>query len=248
MNFRLEICVDSFESAMNAQLAGAHRVELCDNLAEGGTTPSAGMIHCVRDNLKTGLHVIIRPRGGDFLYSPQEFEIMLKDIELCREAGADGVVSGILKPDGTIDVERMKYLAESAAPMSVTFHRAFDLCSDPFKGLEDIILTGAGRILTSGQKGLAMEGADLLKRLVRLAGERIIIMPGSGLDESNIKDIAEITGAKEFHLTGRKVTDSRMVFRREGIPMGGFAGIPQYSRKVADTEKIMKIIKILKMV
>lgn len=248
MNFKLEICVDSFESAMNAQLAGADRIELCDNLAEGGTTPSAGMIHCVRDNLKAGLHVIIRPRGGDFLYSPQEFEIMLKDIELCRKAGADGVVTGVLKPDGTIDVERMKYLSEAAAPMAVTFHRAFDLCSDPFKGLEDIILTGAARILTSGQKNLAMEGSDLIKSLVSTAGERIIIMPGSGLDESNIKKIAEITGANEFHLTARKITGSRMIFKREGIPMGGFAGIEEYSRKVADTDKIIQIINILKMV
>jgi len=248
MKFKLEICVDSLESAMNAQAAGADRIELCDNLAEGGTTPSYGMIISARKNLSIGLHVIIRPRGGDFLYSPQEFEIMLKDIEICRESEVDGVVTGLLNADGTIDVERTKYLAESATPMAVTFHRAFDLCSDPAKGMEDIILTGATRILTSGQMNFAMEGAELISRLVRMAGERIIIMPGSGLDESNIASIAELTGAKEFHLTGRNSVDSKMIFRREGIPMGGFPDIPAYSRKVADTEKIMKIINILKMV
>jgi copper homeostasis protein len=248
MNFKLEICVDSMESAMNAQAAGSDRVELCDNLAEGGTTPSMGMIISARKNLSIGLHVIIRPRGGDFLYSPQEFEIMLKDIEICRESGVDGVVAGLLNPDGTVDLERTKYLAELAAPMAVTFHRAFDLCSDPVKGMEDIILTGATRILTSGQKNFATEGAELLSLLIRMAGERIIIMPGSGLDESNIAMIAEKTGAKEFHLTGRKSVDSKMIFRREGIPMGGFPDIPGYSRKLADTEKIMKIINILKTV
>lgn len=248
MSFKLEICVDSIESALNAQAAGANRVELCDNLTEGGTTPSTGMIIAARKNLSISLHVIIRPRGGDFLYTPQEFEIMLKDIEICRESGVNGIVTGLLNADGTIDVERTKYIVEAAAPMTVTFHRAFDLCSDPVKGLEDIILTGATRILTSGQKNFAMEGAELISRLVRMAGERIIIMPGSGLDDLNIATIAEITKAKEFHLTGRKAVDSKMIFRREGIQMGGFADIPAYTRKVADTEKIMKIINILKMV
>ena len=248
MDFKLEICVDSIESAINAQSAGADRVELCDNLAEGGTTPSFGMIISARKNLSIGLHVIIRPRGGDFLYSDREFEIMIKDIEICRQSGVDGVVTGLLKADGTVDVERTKYLVESAAPMVVTFHRAFDLCSDPEKGLEDIILTGASRILTSGQKNLVPEGAELISRLVRMAGDRIIIMPGSGLDDSNIAEMARVTVAKEFHLTGRKVVESKMQFRKEGIPMGGFPDIPEFSRKVADPEKIWKIIKILKMV
>ena len=248
MNFKLEICVDSLESAMNAQSAGADRIELCDNLAEGGTTPSYGTIAAAIVNLNIGVHVLIRPRGGDFLYSRQEFEIMLSDIAICKKLAADGIVTGLLNADGTIDVERTKYLVEAAAPMNVTFHRAFDLCSDPVKGLEDVIMTGAARILTSGQKGFAFEGTELINRLVNMAGERIVIMPGSGLDESNIAMIAELTGAKEFHLTGRKSVESKMIFRREGIPMGGFPEISGYTRKVADTEKIMKIINILKMV
>lgn len=248
MKFKLEICVDNLESAINAQSAGADRIELCDNLAEGGTTPSYGTIACAIENLNIGVHVLIRPRGGDFLYSRQEFDIMLEDIEICKELVADGIVTGLLKADGTVDIDRTKYLVEAAAPMAVTFHRAFDLCSDPVKGLEHIIKTGANRILTSGQKNFAVEGAELISRLVRIAGERIIIMPGSGLDDLNIAMIAELTGAKEFHLSGRSSVDSKMIFRREGIPMGGFPEISGYTRKVADTEKIMKIINILKMV
>lgn len=247
MNFKLEICVDNVQSAIDAQNAGADRVELCDNLAEGGTTPSYGTILTARKNLNIKLHVIIRPRGGDFLYTPQEYEIMLRDIEMCGELGADGIVLGILNADGTIDTERTIGLVKAASPMDVTFHRAFDMCSDPVKGLEDIILTGATRILTSGQKRSVPQGVELIRKLVSQAGERIIIMPGSGLDESNIA-MAVATGAMEFHLTGRKVVESSMIFRRDGIPMGGVPDIPEFSRKVADPEKIRKIINILNMI
>jgi len=157
MDFKLEICVDSIESAINAQVAGAHRIELCDNLPEGGTTPSFGMIASVRANLSIGIHVIIRPRGGDFLYSDTEFDIMRRDIEMCGEAGVEGVVIGILRTNGSVDTERTSKLVELAQPMSVTFHRAFDLCSDPFSGLQEIIETGASRVLTSGQKNTVPE-------------------------------------------------------------------------------------------
>jgi len=248
MIFKLEICVDSVESAINVQIAGADRVELCDNLVEGGTTPSYGTILSARNNLNIGLHVIMRPRGSDFLYSDQEFDIMRRDIEVCGEAGVDGIVIGILLADGTIDIERTSRLIEYAHPMSVTFHRAFDMCKDPFKGLEDIISSGASRILTSGQKDNAADGADLLARLVTLAGERIIIMPGGGIDESNVEMIARISGAKEFHLTGRSIVESDMVFRKPDISMGGIPGIPEFSRKVASQQRIKKIIEILKMI
>jgi copper homeostasis protein len=248
MDFKLEICVDSIESAINAQDAGADRIELCGNLSEGGITPSFGMTGSVRSNLSIGLHVIIRPRGGDFLYSDAEFDIMRRDIEMCGEAGVDGVALGILRADGSIDKERTSKLTELAHPMSVTFHRAYDLCSDPFIGLQDVIETGASRLLTSGQKNLAEEGTELIKELVRQAGDRIIIMPGSGLSDLNIGEIAKRTGAREFHLSGRKTVDSRMTFRRETIKMGYIPGMPEYSGKVADTEKIKNIIKILKMI
>lgn len=248
MNFKLEICVDSVESAVIAQTAGADLIELCDNLYEGGTTPSFGTIASARDNLSIQLHVLIRPRGGDFLYSDSEFDIMRRDIDLCGEAGVDGIVTGILRSDGSIDIERTQKLIELAHPMSVTFHRAFDLCSDPVRAIEDIISTGASRLLTSGQKNKAVEGKELISKLVRLAGRRIIVMPGGGLDESNIADMAQETGACEFHLTGRTIIDSGMVYRRDGISMGGLTNIPEFSRKVADQKKIINIISILKMI
>jgi copper homeostasis protein len=248
MNFKLEICADTVGSALTAQAAGADRIELCNNLPEGGTTPGYGTISAARSRLDIGLHVIIRPRGGDFLYTALDFEVMKKDIEICRQIGADGIVTGILKKDGTVDVERSAILVELARPMTVTFHRAFDMCADPFKGLEDVIATGAARLLTSGQRDKAEQGAELIGKLCDQAAGRIIIMPGSGINESNIEMMARVTGAKEFHLTGRKEVDSEMNFRKECISMGGSERISEFSRMVADGEKIKRIINILKMI
>ena len=248
MKFKLEICVDSLESAITAQTAGADRIELCSNLYEGGTTPSHGMILSVRNNLTIDVNVLIRPRGSDFLYSDPEFDIMRRDIDTCGEAGANGVVLGILLADGNIDVERTSKLIEFARPMKVTFHRAFDLCHDPGKGLEDIILSGADRILTSGQQNDAFSGSELITRLIGRAADRIIIMPGGGITESNILLIARNTGAKEFHLTGRKIINSEMVYHKPGISMGGIPGFEEYSRKTADLKKISNIINILNLV
>jgi copper homeostasis protein len=247
MNFSLEICVDNVESAIVAQNAGADRVELCNNLPEGGTTPGIGTISFARNNLNIGLHVIIRPRGGDFLYTNLEYEIMRKEIDICRECGIDGIVVGILDPEGRIDVERTAKLIELARPMSATFHRAFDMCNDPVKGLEDVIATGADRLLTSGQKKSAEEGIELISHLFMLAHNRVIIMPGSGINESNIRFIAESTGAREFHLTARKIADSEMIFRRRDISMGGIPDIPEFSRKVTDPDMIRSIINNLKL-
>jgi copper homeostasis protein len=248
MKFKLEICSGSVESAVNAQFAGADRVELCSNLYEGGTTPSFGMIASARENLTIGLHVIIRPRGGDFLYSDQEYDIMRRDIELCGENGIDGIVIGILRADGTIDTERTAKLVELAYPMSVTFHRAFDLCADPLRGLEDIISSGATRLLTSGQKNTVPDGVALIHELVYKAGSRIIIIPGGGLNESNIAEMAKVTGAGEFHLTAARIEESDMIFRRTDILMGGMSGIPEFSTKIADPRKIKNIINILNMI
>jgi copper homeostasis protein len=248
MNFSLEICVDNVESAIEAQNAGADRIELCNNLMEGGTTPGLGTICSAKNKLTIGLHVIIRPRGGDFLYSDLDFDIMRRDIESSGEYGADGVVLGMLLPDGTIDIDRTAKLIELARPMSVTFHRAYDMCKDPFKGLEDVIATGADRLLTSGQKNIVEEGVELINQLIKQARKRIIIMPGSGINSSNITHIAVATGAKEFHLTGRKVIDSEMIYRKENISMGGTSGTPEFSRKVADPDMIRSIISNLKMI
>ena len=246
MNYKLEICVDSIESALNAQLAGADRIELCDNLIEGGTTPSYGTIISARSNLNIMLHVIIRPIGGDFLYTDTEYDVMRRDIEVCGESGADGIVTGILTADGKIDIDRTASLVEFARPMSVTFHRAFDMCADPVKGLESIIQSGADRLLTSGQKKTAIEGSDLINKLIKQAQGRIIIMPGSGIDDHNIASIAKATGASEYHLTGRKTIQSRMEFRKKEITMSGYPGYDEFSGKVTDTDKIRRIIDVLR--
>jgi copper homeostasis protein len=244
--FVLEICVDSVESATIAEAAGAGRIELCSSLTEGGVTPSAGLIEAVRSNISIDLNVIIRPRGGDFLYSDNEFSVMRRDIERAGEAGADGIVTGILNRDGSVDTDRIALLVEYAAPMKVTFHRAFDMCRDHFRALEEIIATGATSILTSGQARTAIEGAKVIKGLIASAGERIKIMPGGGIDEYNIALLASTTGAGEYHLSGRRQTESSMTFRRKGIYMGDPRLQSEYSLKSADAETIRSIIMILK--
>ena len=245
MNFKLEVCVDSLESAINAQEGGAHRIELCNSLFEGGTTPSSGTIISVRNNLSIDLHVIIRPRGGDFLYTDPEYDIMRRDIEICGEYGVNGIVIGILMEDGEIDVERTAKLIDLAKPMTATFHRAFDMCADPLRGLQDVISTGASRLLTAGHTNSAFEGMELIRRLIKKSGKKIIVMPGSGINETNIQKIAGNTGAKEFHLSGKKAVESGMIFRRDEINIGY---TPGYSKQITDIQKIKNIVDILKMI
>lgn len=246
MSFLVEICVDSVESATIAEAAGAGRVELCSALSEGGVTPSAGLIESVRRNVGIKLHVLIRPRGGDFLYSDNDFSVMRRDIDLAGEYGADGIVTGLLNTDGTVDLERTALLTEYASPMNVTFHRAFDMCRDPKKALEDIISAGVTRILTSGQAKTAIEGALLIKNLCDESAGRISIMPGGGIDEYNVALLAATTGAREYHLSGRRQRESRMTFRRKGIFMGDPRLQSEYILKSADAERIRSIIMILK--
>lgn len=245
MSFLVEICVDSLESATIAEAAGAGRIELCSALSEGGVTPSAGLIEAVRNNISIDVYVIIRPRGGDFLYSDHDFSVMRRDIERAGEAGAEGIVTGILNRDGTVDVERTALLAEYAAPMQVTFHRAFDLCREPKKALEDIISAGASRILTSGQARTAIEGAPVIKDLIAAAGGRVTIMPGGGISEYNVALLATATGAREYHLSGRRQADSMMTFRRKGIYLGDARLQAEYSGKIADADRIRSVIMIL---
>jgi copper homeostasis protein len=248
MEFKLEICVDNIESAIAVQNAGAHRIELCSNLAEGGTTPGYGTITSARNNLNIGLNVMIRPRGGDFLYTDIEYDVMRRDIEICGESGVDGVVLGILRAGGDIDLERTARLIEFAQPMSTTFHRAFDMCNDPLRGLEDIIAAGAARLLTSGHMNKAQDGAELIGKLIKASAGRIIIMPGSGINDSNIGEIARMTGAREFHLTARKIIESEMIYRKQNISMGGLLSIPEFARKAADPELIRSIINVLNLI
>ena len=234
------------ESAITAESAGAGRLELCSALSEGGVTPSAGLIESVRRNTGIGLHVLIRPRSGDFLYTDSEFSVMRRDIDTAGEYGADGIVTGLLFSDGTIDTERTALLVEYAAPMSVTFHRAFDMSRDPAKAMEDIISTGAARILTSGQARTAIEGAGVIRSLVSAAGSRITIMPGGGINEYNIALLATTTTAREYHLSGRRQYESRMTFRRKNIYMGDPRLQTEYILRNADTERIRSVIMILK--
>lgn len=199
MDFLLEIIGFNIESCVSAQANGADRIELCDSPPEGGTTPSYAFIKEARKKLHIPLYVMIRPRGGNFLYSDEEYSMMRQDIIQCKKAGCDGVVFGILNPDGSVNKEQCTRLVEAAYPMGVTFHRAFDRVNDPEKALKDVMAAGCERILTSGLRPKVEEGLDMITKLVQLAVDDIIIMPGSGVNSSNIRKIIESTGVREIH-------------------------------------------------
>lgn len=243
-DFKIEICTNSVESVRAALQAGADRIELCAGMPEGGTTPSYGKISLVRELMTSGMHVIIRPRGGDFLYKEQECEVMLRDIEMARRVGVDGIVIGCLTAEGEVDEEKMRLLMDAAGDMSVTFHRAFDMCKDPFRALEAIERLGCERILTSGQKGSAEEGIPLLKKLVEQANQ-VIVMPGCGVNAANILKIAAETGASEFHLSARISVESDMLYRNPQVSMGGTVQVAEYGRDVTSPDKVREAIQAL---
>ena len=246
-DFKIEICANSVASCIEAQKGGAYRVELCAAIPEGGTTPSYGDMVLARELLSIKLNVIIRPRGGDFLYSDLEQKIMLKDIEIARSLGVDGIVIGCLTPQGDVDMVRNRELIEAAGEMSVTFHRAFDMCRDPFESLEKIIELGCSHLLTSGQQPKAEQGIPLIKRLVEQADNRIVIMPGSGITEQNISKIVSETGVRELHLSARSAVESAMQFRNPAVSMGGVnITINEYEQLVTDAEKVRKTIARLR--
>lgn len=210
--YQLEVIAFTLSSCSRIQQAGAHRIELCDNPGEGGTTPSYGFIKQARAVTGIELYVMIRPRGGDFLYTEEEFELMQQDVLLCKQLGCDGVVTGLLLPDGTVDDRRTARLVELAYPMGVTFHRAFDRTRNAEEALEAIIKTGCERILTSGLHPDVNSGAENLAKLVKTADDRIIIMPGSGVRSSNLQQLAQQTGAHQFHTSARAVKSSAMMY------------------------------------
>jgi copper homeostasis protein len=212
MSYELEIIGFDIASCSTAQTMGATRIELCANPSEGGTTPSHGMIEQAKKACSIPVFPIIRPRGGDFLYTKEEFEAMKTDIKTCLSIGCEGVVIGMLLPDGSVDVERTQELVTAAGKMEVTFHRAFDRVSDPFKSLENIIAIGCKRILTSGLYQTALEGKEILKQLVEKAEDRIKIMPGSGVRSNNVVQVAAATGAKAFHSSARTSIISNMLY------------------------------------
>ena len=242
--YRFEICANSVASCIAAQEGGADRVELCAGIPEGGTTPSYGMIRSARASINIGLNVIIRPRGGDFLYSEEEIQEMIYDIHAAKKLGADGLVFGCLTPEGEVDIPVMKRLMEAAGSTPVTFHRAFDHTRDPFKALEDIISLGCVRILTSGCQPTAYEGAPVIARLIIAADDRIIIMPGCGITEYNIREISGMTNAKEYHFSAREAVESGMVFRNPEVVMGSekdpYGYMVTSARRTAETISRLK--------
>jgi copper homeostasis protein len=237
-----EICVDSVAGVRAAKAAGAHRVELCADLLEGGLTPSRGMIRQACAVSGIGVHVIIRPRGGDFLYDDDEYAVMLGDIETAKTEGANGVVIGLLTADGEIDVTRTRELIAEARPLSVTFHRAFDMTRDPFASLETLIRLGVDRILTSGQEASVLEGLPLVTELVRRAGDRVIIMPGAGITPRNAARIIAEAKPREIHFAALEPEAGGMRFRRHHVFMGGELRAPEYDRLGTSAEIIRSVM------
>lgn len=243
-NITLEICLESVDSVIAADRGGAQRVELCANLLEGGTTPSAGMIRAARENARIAINVMIRPRGGDFLYTGAEFASMQHDIREAKELGADGIVLGLLRADGTVDVERTRQLVDLAKPLPVTFHRALDVSRNLLEALEEVISTGAARVLTSGGEPSVVDGALMVAKMVQAAKDRIIVMPGCGIRPDNVLSILETTGAREVHVALEEETQSGMQFRKAEIPMGGVEG-REYVRFVTPEAAVRSVVEIL---
>ena len=242
---RLEVCANSVASALAAQEGGAIRVELCENLNDGGTTPSHGQIALARKLLAIKLYVLIRPRGGDFLYSATEFEVMKADIRHCIETGCDGIVIGILNADGTVDKPRSSELVKMAKEkgLGVTFHRAIDMCLDMPQAMEDIIEIGCERILTSGGKSTAVEGVSVIAHLIEQAKGRITIMPGAGVNENTVADIVHYTGAIEIHSSARSDVKSKMAYCNDHILMG-YGEADEYSFSQTNPERVKNIIRL----
>ncbi|NDF97648.1 MAG: copper homeostasis protein CutC [Chitinophagia bacterium] len=241
-DYLVEIATTDYETTRMAVEGGAHRIELCASLSEGGVTPSYGTIRQCRESFSVPLYPIIRPRGGDFLYSDQEFAIMQQDIFACKALQCDGVVIGLLQADGRIDQVRTAKLVELAYPMGVTFHRAFDRCLDPEQALEQLIAIGCERVLTSGQQPTAPEGAALIARMQQLASGRIVIMPGSGVRPENVVSLAKQTGCMEFHSSLRALASSKMQFVHPAFANSA----ESYQNPAIDSQKVAQFINALK--
>ncbi|MXQ92692.1 hypothetical protein E5288_WYG004351 [Bos mutus] len=245
--FLMEVCVDSVESAVNAERGGAGRIELCSGLLEGGTTPSMGVLQVVKQYVQIPVFVMIRPRGGDFLYSDREVEVMKADIRLAKLYGADGLVFGALTEDGHIDKELCMSLVEICSKFkSVLFISAFDMVHDPVAALETLLTLGFERVLTSGCDSSALEGLPLIKRLIDQAKGRIVVMPGGGITDRNLQRILEGSGATEFHCSARSARDSGMKFRNSSVAMGASLSNSEYSLKVTDVTQVRTLNAIAK--
>ena len=242
----IEICVEGIDGLLAAQAAGADRVELCASLVEGGITPSLGTVRAALERATIPFHVIVRPRGGDFLYGEAEYRSMLADVSALRDLGVAGVVVGCLNADGSIDEERMGELVRAAGPLNVTCHRAFDMTRDPTEALEALVRCKVGRVLTSGQRDTALEGADLLAELVRQAGNRIIILGCGALGPENIAKVLEKTGLTEMHFAALSDVPSAMAYRNPQVGMGGTDLDREYRTTVTDQALVAATIAAVK--
>ena len=240
----VEVCVDSVASAIAAERGGAARVELCSGLIEGGITPSSGLIEVTRAAVSLPIHVMIRPRGGDFCYENDEFEIMQRDIVVAKQLGANGVVLGILDLHGHVDVARTRQLADLARPLAVTFHRAFDMTADLFGGLNDVCRAGVDRVLTSGGEATSLQGQETIAQLVKESSDRVVVMPGSGIKPENARSLVARTGVKEIHVGLRSALPSPMQHRNSRVSMGSVEG-REYQRFVVLEEQVRRLCNAL---
>lgn len=243
-DYILECCVDSVESAIKAEKGGANRLELCSALVIGGLSPSKVLFEKVKENVNIKIHVLLRPRYGDFCYTEHEHEIIKNEIRMFRKLGADGVVIGSLRPNGSLNIEQMKELIEEANGMSITLHRAFDMCKNPIETLEEAKKLGIHTILTSGQKNSCIDGADLLKELVIKSDHEVDILIGAGVDASVIEKLYEKTGATSYHMSGKITLDSEMQYRKEDVSMG-VASMNEYQIWRTSLEKVKAAKEVL---
>lgn len=243
MSYILEISVDSVKSALAAQEAGAKRIELCANGIIGGTSPGEALYKQVKAHTDLEVRVLLRPRFGDFCYDQYEFEVLKEEAQMFSELGADGIVIGILKPDGTLNVEQMKELIRLGGDREMTLHRAFDVCKNPYEAMEQAIEMGIGTILTSGQENTAWEGRELLKELYKRSAGRIDILAGAGVNADGIAKLAAYTGVTSYHMSGKSVLESSMQYRKEGVSMG-LPGFSEFEIWQTDVEKVKKAVEI----
>ena len=243
-SYRLEVCVESIGDVITAQSGGADRVELCGSLLEGGITPSHGFIAAALERASVPVSVMIRPRGGDFVYDAPELEVMRRDIELVRELGGSGVVLGVLREDGTIDAPRTRELVEHARPLEVTFHRAFDMTRDLREALDVLLDVGVRRVLTSGGARSVPEELDAIAEFVKRAGDRMSVMPGGGITEENLREVIARSRASEYHVSARGTCASPMRHRNERCALGP-AG-DEYVRRGTDEERVRAFVEILR--
>lgn len=245
MGYLLEACADSVRSAIEAEKGGASRVELCSNLIIGGTSPGAALLRQVKENTDLEVRALLRPRFGDFCYDQYEFEIMKEEAAMYKDLGADAIVTGILCPDGSLDVARMEELIQIADGTKVALHRAFDVCRDPYQTMEQAIRLGIQTILTSGQKNSAWEGRELIRDLVKKSNGRIEILAGAGISPDTIRELIPYTGATSYHMSGKVTKDSRMEFRMKGVSMG-FPGFSEYEIWQTDADNIRHAVEVFR--